>query len=102
MKKVMMLRMILGFILLVYIGSALSFAKSPVNDTILVIRSSDTVLEIQSDDNVICVVFMDVSYADSRLSPLAAAQANIIHQMPDAATLILLGFGGLLYRRKRK
>ena len=80
----------------------LSFNNSSVSDNVSAITSPDIVLGIQSDDGSVCIVHLEVTDAGRPGPAVASAGANIIQQLPDATTLVLLGFGGLLYRRRKQ
>jgi hypothetical protein len=102
MKKLMMLIMVLGLTILAVNGTGFSFDNSAAADNVPIMMSPDIVLGIQSDDVSVCIVYLEITDV-ARPGPAAAsAQADIIHQLPDAATLVLLGLGGLLYRRRKE
>jgi hypothetical protein len=101
MKKILMLIVVLGLVTLAAGWTGLS-SNNVAADNIPQATSSDIMLGIQSDDGSICIVCLEVTDV-GRPSPTAAwAQADIIHQLPDATTLALLGLGGLLYHRRKE
>jgi hypothetical protein len=102
MKRTLMLIMVLGLAVLPADRTGFSFDNSAAAGNISTGTSPDVVLGIQSDDGSICVVYLEITDA-VRPEPVAAsAQLGIIHQLPDMTTLVLLGFGGLLYRRRKE
>jgi len=102
MKKLMMLIMVLGLAVLPAERTGFSFDNSAAADNTPAVTSPDVVLGIQSDDGSVCVVYLKITDA-VRPEPVAAsAQLGIIHQLPDMTTLVLLGFGGLLYHRRKE
>jgi hypothetical protein len=102
MKKLMMLIMVIGLTVLAANETGFSFNNSSTSGNVPVITSPDIAISIQSDDGSVRVVYLEI--ADfGRPGPSAAwAGASIIQQLPDATTLVLLGFGGLLYRRRKQ
>jgi hypothetical protein len=102
MKKILMPIVVLGLVTLAADRTGLSSNNAATADNIPVVTSPDVVLGIQSDDGSVCVVYLKITDA-GRPEPVAAsAQLGIIHQLPDMTTLVLLGFGGLLYRRRKE
>lgn len=94
--------MVPGLAVLVANGTGFSFDNSAAADNITVVTSPDVMLGIQSDDGSVCIVYLEITDS-GRPEPAAAfAQADIIHQLPDVTTLVLLGLGGLLYRRRKE
>ena len=102
MKKLMMFIMVLGLTVLAANGTGLSFNNSSATDNVPVTTSHDIVLGIQSDDGSVCTVYLEITDAGQPGLTGAFAHADIIHQLPDATTLALLGLGGLLYRRRKE
>jgi hypothetical protein len=100
MKKLMMLITVLGLTVLAVSGTGLSFNNSSASGNVSAKTSPDIVLGIQSDDGSVCVVHLEVT--DAGRPAAASAGASVIQQLPDATTLVLLGFGGLLYRRRKQ
>ena len=96
-----MLIMVLGLVTLATDWTGLSSNNIAAADNIPQATSSAIVLGIQSDDGSVCILCLEMADM-SRPSPAAVwAQADIIHQLPDVPTLVLLGFGGLFYRRRK-
>jgi hypothetical protein len=101
MKKIAMLIMVLGLVLLwpVHMKSALcdSFACEDTTTTLLY----DISIVVPSDCTPVCVVYLEIADV-GRPGPVSScALANITTQLPDTATIMLLGLGGLLYRRRK-
>jgi hypothetical protein len=101
MKKLMMLIMVIGLAVLAANGTGFSFDNSAAADNITMAASPDVVSGGQSDDSSVCIVYLEITDVGRPESAAAPAQADIIHQLPDAMTLALLGLGGLLYRRRK-
>lgn len=102
MKKLMMFIMVLGLTVLAANGTGLSFNNSSAACNVSAMTSPDITIGIQSGDGSVCIVYLETADS-SRPGPAAAsAGASIIQQLPDATTLVLLGFGGLLYRRRKE
>jgi Cu/Ag efflux protein CusF len=102
MKKLMMFIMVLGLTVLAADRTGFSFDNSAAADNITIATSSDVVLGVQSDDGSVCTVYLEITDVGRPGLTGAFAQADIIHQLPDATTLVLLGLGGLLYRRRKE
>ena len=102
MKKLMMLIMVLGLSVFGANGTGLSFNNSSAADNVPVIASQDIVLGIQSVDGSVCTVYLEIADVGRPRLTGASVQADIIHQLPDATTLVLLGVGGLFYRRRKE
>jgi hypothetical protein len=102
MKKLMMYIMVLGLTVLAANGTGLSFNNSSAACNVSAMTSPDIAIGIQSGDGSVCIVYLETADA-GRAGPVAAsAGADIIRQLPDMTTLVLLGFGGLLYRRRKE
>ena len=98
----MMLIMALGLAVFGANGTGFSFDNSAAADNVPVMTSPDVAPCTQSDDGSVCIVYLEITDA-GRPSPAATwAQADIIHQLPDATTLGLLVLGGLLYCRRKE
>ncbi|MFA5252332.1 MAG: hypothetical protein WC454_07095 [Phycisphaerae bacterium] len=102
MKKLMMLIMVLGLTVLAANGTGLSFNNSSAADNVPVVTSPDVVLGVQSDDGSVYIVYLEITDTGRPVPAAASAQADIIGQLPDATTLVLLGLGGLLYRSRKE
>jgi hypothetical protein len=102
MKKLMMLILVLGLVTLAANRTGFSFDNSATADNIPAVTSPDVVIGIQSDDGSVCVVYLKITDSGRQCPAATSAQADIIHQFPDATTLALLGLGGLLYRRRKE
>lgn len=102
MKKLMMYIMVLGLTVLAANETVLSFNNSSAACNVSAMMSPDIAIGIQSGDGSVCIVYLETA-GSGRPGPVAAsAGAGIIQQLPDATTLVLLGFGGLLYRRRKE
>jgi hypothetical protein len=101
MKKLMMLIMVLGLTVLAANETGLSFNNSSAADNVSVMTSPDITIGIQPDDSSVCIVYIGITDSGRASAAAAWAQADIIHQLPDVTTLVLLGFGGLFYRRRK-
>ena len=103
MKNTMMLIMVLGLVTLAnsWAGTSsdnlASFADNSVTMT-----CPDVVIGIQSDDGSVCVVYLEITDVGRPAPVSASALANITTQLPDIATIMLLGLGGLLYRGRKE
>ena len=102
MKKLMMLIMVLGLTVLAANGTGLSFNNSSAADSVPVMTSQDVVPGVQSDDGSVCIVYIEITDMGLPVPAAVSAGADIIQQLPDMTTLVLLGFGGLLYRRRKE
>ena len=102
MKKLMILIMVLGLTVLAANRTGLSFNNSSAADNVPVMTSPDIAIGIPSDDGSVCIVYLEITDAGMSGPAAASAGADIIHQLPDMTTLALLGFGGLLYRRRKE
>ncbi len=98
----MMFIMVLGLPVLAVNWTGFSFNNSSAANNVSVTASPDIAIGIQSDDGSVCIVYLKITDADRPGPATASAGADIIRQLPDATTLVLLGFGGLLYRRRKE
>ncbi|MGD1041967.1 MAG: hypothetical protein ABR913_02755 [Sedimentisphaerales bacterium] len=102
MKKLMMFIIVIGLAVFGTNGTGFSFDNSAAADNISMANSSDVVLGIQSNDGSVCIVYLEITDVGRPGLTGAFARADIIHQLPDATTLALLGLGGLFYRRRKE
>ncbi len=102
MKKLMMFIMVLGLTVLAANGTALSFNNSSAAYNVSAMTSPDIAIRMQSDDGLVCIVYLEITDAGRPGPAAASAGADIIQQLPDMTTLVLLGLGGLLYRRRKR
>jgi hypothetical protein len=102
MNKAMMLVMVLGLTVLAANGTGFSFDNSSACGNVSTIKSPDIAIGIQSADGSVSIVYLEIADIGTTGPAAASAGVNIIQQLPDATTLVLLGFGGLLYRRRRQ
>jgi hypothetical protein len=101
MNKMLMIIMVLGLALLSPANMQLAISDSPSSENAAMTVSPDSIV-VLSDSTSVCIVYFEIADI-GRPSPAAAsAQAGIIHQLPDVQTLVLLGFAGLLYRRRKE
>ena len=101
MKRTLMLIVVAGLVVLAAEGTGLSSGSKAAPDNIPATVAPEIVIGMQSDDGSFFVVRLEITDA-VRPSPVAAwAQLGIIQQLPDATTLVLLGLGGLFYRRRK-
>ena len=99
----MTLIVVLGLTVFGANGMVFSFDKSAAADNVPVMTPLDAVPGVQSDDGLVCIVYLEITdVSQSGPAAVSAAQADIIHQLPDTTTLVLLGLGGLLYRRRKE
>jgi hypothetical protein len=102
MNKILMLIMVLGLALLSPANTQFSLSDSFVNENTATTVSPDFSIVVPSDSTLVCIVYFEIADI-GRPSPAAIwAQADIIHQLPDVPTLVLLGFVGLFYRRRKE
>ncbi len=94
--------MVLGLTVLAANGTGLSFNNSSAAYNVSAMTSPDIAIGMQPDDGSVCIVYLETADLGSPGPAAASAEANIIQQLPDATTLVLLGFGGLLYRRRKQ
>jgi hypothetical protein len=102
MNKIRMLIMVLGLALLspANMESALcdSFASEDASTAV----SPDISIVVPSDCISVCVVYVEITDLGRPGPVSASALANITTQFPDISTIMLLGLGGLLYRRRKE
>ena len=102
MKKLMMFVMVLGLTVLAANGTGFSFNNGSDSGNVSVMTSPDVAIGIQSSDGSVCIVYLEIADA-VRPGPVAASAGGyLVQQLPDVTTLVLLGFGGLLYRRRKQ
>jgi hypothetical protein len=102
MKKLLMLIIVAGLVVFAAEGTGLASGGKVAPANIPPTITPDVVIGMQADDGLICVVYLEITDSD-RPSPAAAfARADILQQLPDSTTLVLLGLGGLLYRRRKE
>ncbi len=99
MKRILMLVAVAGLVILAADGSAVSSAGGTASDNVS--AAPDIMIGVQSDDGSFYVVRLEVVNADNSGPVTASSHVNVLHQLPDTTTLILLGLGGLLYRRRK-
>jgi hypothetical protein len=102
MKKLMMLIMVFGLTVLAANRTGFSFNNNSAADNVSAITSPNIAIGIQSGDGSVCIVYLEITDAGMSGPAAAWAGADIINQLPDMTTLALLGFGGLLYRRRKE
>jgi hypothetical protein len=61
----------------------------------------DIVISMQAGDGSVCVVHLEFIGSDRPGPAAASVAADIRRQLPDSMTLMLLGFGGLLYHHRK-
>mgnify|MGYP001611090000 CR=1 FL=1 len=97
MKKVLLLTMVLGLAALPADLMGLSSGNIAAADNI-----PHAVSLVLSVDGSVCIVYIEITDMDRSCPVAASVRADIIQQLPDVTTLVLLGFGGLLYRRRKE
>ena len=102
MKKILMLIIASGLVILVAEGTVFSSPGKAAPDNVPVVVAPDIVVGMQAGDGSVCVVYLEITGLDRPNPAAASAQADILHQLPDSTTLLLLGFGGLLYSRRKE
>jgi hypothetical protein len=97
-----MLIMVLGLVLLSPVHIKSAFCDSfNCEDTTMAVSPEITIV-LPSDCTSVCVVYLETADV-GRPGPVSScALANITTQLPDTATIMLLGLGGLLYRRRKE
>ena len=101
MKKLMMLIMVIGLAVFAADGTGFS-SNNNTADNIAVVTPSDIAPCTQSDEGPVGIVYLEITDVGRPRPDAASAQADVIHQLPDATTLVFLGLGGLLYRRRKE
>lgn len=94
--------MILGLAVFPAKGTGLSSCNSSATCNVSTTAFQDVVIGIRSDDSVVCIVYLETADAGASVPTAACAGADIVQQLPDVTTLVLLGLGGLLYRRRKQ
>ncbi len=100
MKKLLILTAIVGLVALVAEGSGFLSADNAAPDKVSRATAPEVVIGMQTDDGSFYVVHLEL--ADKAVPAAASLNWSIIKQLPDTTTLILLGIGGLFYRRKKE
>jgi hypothetical protein len=102
MNKILMLMMVLGSALLspADVESALCGSFTGENTPMAV--SPDISIAVPPDCTSVCIVYLEITDVGRPGPVSASALANIATQLPDTATIMLLGLGGLLYRRRKE
>jgi hypothetical protein len=100
MKRILMLTAIAGLLVLAAEGTGFSSAGKVAPDGISATAAPDIVIGMQADDGSFYVVQLEL--ADKAVPAGAVLRSGIFQQLPDATTLVLLGVGGLFYRRKKE
>jgi len=94
--------MVLGLAALPANREGFSFDNRDAADNITMVTSQNVVPAIQSDDGAVCIVYLEITDAGRPGPAVAYTGTDIIQQLPDMTTLVLLGLGGLLYRRRKE
>ena len=66
------------------------------------VTSPAIMVGVQPGDGSVCVICVETSEIVKPAPAAVSAAADIIQQLPDMSTLVLLGMGGLLYRRRKQ
>lgn len=97
-----MLLTVSGLVLLSPVHMKAALCDSFTCEHTYVALSPDISIAVPSDSASVYVVYVEMTDI-SRPAPLSTcAAANIATQLPDTSTIILLGLGGLLYRRRKE
>jgi hypothetical protein len=102
MNKIGIFIMVFGLVLLSPIHMEAAFCDSFSSENTFVLLSPDISIVVPSDSTSVYVIYIETADISSPVPVSTCAMGNIATQLPDTSTIILLGFGGLLYRRRGK
>jgi hypothetical protein len=102
MNKIMTLIIVAGLVLLSLVHAKTAICDSLLRENTQMAVSPDVSIAVPSDCTSVCVVYVETNDL-ARPEPVSAsALANITTQLPDIPTIMMLGLGGLIYRRRKE
>jgi hypothetical protein len=102
MNKIWMFIIVSGLVLLSPAHMQAALCDSFTCEGTFVALSPDISIAVPSDCTSVCVVYVEITDL-SRPAPVSTcALGNITTQLPDTSTIMLLGLGGLVYRRRAR
>ena len=102
MKRILMIKAVAGLVTLAAAGTAISSVCEKAPEKISVAAAPEIVIGMQSNDGSFYVIRLETADAVIPCPDAASMRLDILQQMPDLKTLILLGLGGLLYSRRKQ
>jgi hypothetical protein len=102
MNKILMIIMVLGLAFLSPANTQSALSDSFISEDTPMAVSSDVSIVVPSDCTLVCFVYLETADIGRPVPISVSTMANITTQLPDTATIILLGLGGLLYRRRKE